>query len=58
MLISLAWLKKYVDIPVDTKAFVDDLTMLGLNVEHVTALGFDDVSVVEPQRGPAHRLQR
>jgi phenylalanyl-tRNA synthetase beta chain len=46
MLISLAWLKKYVDIPVDTKAFVDDLTMLGLNVEHVTALGFDNGDVV------------
>lgn len=36
MLVSVSWLKKYVDIPVDTKTLAHDLTMLGLNVEHVT----------------------
>jgi len=46
MLISLSWLKKYVDIPVGTKAFVNDLTMLGLNVERVTASGFESDDVV------------
>jgi len=62
MLISLSWLKKYVDIPTDTKTFVDELTMLGLNVEHVTSTGFhnDDVvvgRVLEAGRHPdADRL--
>jgi phenylalanyl-tRNA synthetase beta chain len=46
MLISLSWLKKYVDIPVDTRTLVDDLTMLGLNVERVTTTGFDGDRIV------------
>ncbi len=39
MLISIKWLKNYVDIPVDTKTLVEDLTMIGNNVEHCTARG-------------------
>jgi phenylalanyl-tRNA synthetase beta chain len=39
MLISIRWLKNYVDIPVDTLALVEDLTMIGNNVEHCTAHG-------------------
>ena len=46
MLISLSWLRKYVDVPTDTKTFADELTMLGLNVEHVTSTGFDNDDVV------------
>jgi phenylalanyl-tRNA synthetase beta chain len=39
MLISVNWLKKYVDVPVATKTLVKDLTMIGNNVEHCTAHG-------------------
>jgi len=46
MLISLSWLRHYVEIPVDTQTFVDELTMLGLNVERVTASGLDNDDVV------------
>lgn len=46
MLISLSWLKNYVDIPVDTKTFINDLTMLGLNVERSFAQGVDSDDVV------------
>ena len=46
MLISLSWLKKYVDIPVDTKKFVEDLTMLGLNVERSVTSGIEGDDVV------------
>jgi phenylalanyl-tRNA synthetase beta chain len=46
MLISLSWLKEYVDIPVDTKTFVEDLTMLGLNVERTFTSGVDTTDVV------------
>jgi phenylalanyl-tRNA synthetase beta chain len=46
MLISLSWLKKYVDIPVDTHTFVNDLTMLGLNVERYTTSGLDSDDIV------------
>jgi phenylalanyl-tRNA synthetase beta chain len=62
MLISLSWLKKYIDIPVDTGTLVSDLTMLGLNVERTISSGFDSASVVvghvlEAERHPnADRL--
>jgi len=46
MIISLNWLKQYVDIPVDTPTFVHDLTMLGLNVEHCVTTGPDDPRIV------------
>lgn len=46
MLVSLSWLKKYVDIPVGTQTFATDLTMLGLNVEHVTGAAAIDEKVV------------
>ena len=46
MIVSLNWLKKYVDIPVDTETLVHDLTMLGLNVEHHTGTGLDEPLVV------------
>jgi phenylalanyl-tRNA synthetase beta chain len=46
MLISLSWLKKYVDIPVDTKKFVEELTMLGLNVERSVTSGIEGDDVV------------
>jgi phenylalanyl-tRNA synthetase beta chain len=39
MLISVQWLKKYVNVPVDTKTLAQDLTMIGNNVEHCTAHG-------------------
>ncbi len=39
MLVSVSWLKKYVRISVDTKVLADDLTMTGLNVEHVERRG-------------------
>jgi len=41
MLISLSWLKKYVQIPDDTRRFAKDLTMLGLNVEQIDVRGLD-----------------
>ncbi|UCH85698.1 MAG: phenylalanine--tRNA ligase subunit beta [Candidatus Latescibacterota bacterium] len=41
MLISLSWLKKYVQIPDDTRRLAKDLTMLGLNVEQIEERGLD-----------------
>jgi phenylalanyl-tRNA synthetase beta chain len=46
MLISLSWLKKYVQIPDDTKDFVEDLTMAGLNVERTIEEGYSDPAIV------------
>ena len=46
MLVSISWLKKYVDIPVEVDALANDLTMLGLNVEHVTSTGLSEPLVV------------
>ncbi len=46
MLVSLAWLKKYVEIPVDVKTLVNDLTMTGLNVEKYTSAGFQSNKIV------------
>ncbi len=46
MIVSLEWLRQYVDIPVDVRTLVADLTMLGLNVEHCTTNGIDEPKVV------------
>jgi phenylalanyl-tRNA synthetase beta chain len=46
MLVSLSWLKNYVDIPVDTQTLAHDITMLGLNVEHVSGSAALDPNVV------------
>ncbi|MBW2278388.1 MAG: phenylalanine--tRNA ligase subunit beta, partial [Deltaproteobacteria bacterium] len=46
MLVSLSWLKKYVDIPTDTKTLCDDLTMAGLNVERVIPTGLTEEKIV------------
>ena len=46
MLVSVSWLKKYVQIPVETKELVDDLTMVGLNVEHLESRGLDMENLV------------
>lgn len=46
MIVSLSWLKNYVDIDVDTATLAHDLTMLGLNVEHVTSTGLAEPLVV------------
>ena len=46
MIVSLQWLRQYVDIPVETAELVDGLTMLGLNVERCTRRGVDDDNVV------------
>jgi len=39
MLVSVNWLKKYVQIPVDTQTLAHDLTMIGNNVEHIRSTG-------------------
>ena len=39
MLVSVNWLKKYVQIPVDTQTLAHDLTMIGNNVEHIHSTG-------------------
>jgi phenylalanyl-tRNA synthetase beta chain len=46
MLISLSWLKKYVDIPVRIQTLVEDLTMAGLNVEKCTSVGITDERII------------
>jgi len=46
MLVSVSWLKKYVRVPVDTKTLAHDLTMAGLNVEHVERRGLSIDHVV------------
>lgn len=47
MIVSVSWLKKYVDIPVDTNTLISELTMLGLNVERsfTTGITSDDVVI-------------
>lgn len=44
--VSLNWLKDYVDIPEDVKAFCDGMTMSGTKVEGYTQLGVDIENVV------------
>ena len=39
MLVSVSWLKRYVEIPVDAATLAHDLTMLGVKVERVHAAG-------------------
>lgn len=46
MIVSVAWLRKYVDIPVDIPALTHDLTMHGLKVERVTTRGVTERLVV------------
>jgi len=46
MLVSVSWLKKYVDIAVDTDTLARDLTMLGLNVEHCVKSGLSERAIV------------
>ncbi len=46
MIVSVSWLKNYVNVPVDTMTLAHDLTMLGLNVEHVTGASSIDSNVV------------
>ena len=41
MLVSLKWLRDYVDIDMDTKEFADRMTMTGTKVEKVDF--FDDI---------------
>ena len=66
MLVSLNWLRDYVDIPWAPEELADRLTMAGLEVEGITYLnpGLDNVRVGRilhelrtPRRG-AVRLQR
>ncbi|HXS08711.1 MAG TPA: phenylalanine--tRNA ligase subunit beta, partial [Candidatus Krumholzibacteria bacterium] len=46
MIVSVAWLGKYVDIPVDIPTLAHDLTMHGLKVERVTTRGVTERLVV------------
>ncbi|HKW14544.1 MAG TPA: phenylalanine--tRNA ligase subunit beta [Candidatus Krumholzibacteria bacterium] len=46
MIVSVAWLRQYVEIPVDIPALVHDLTMHGLKVERVTTRGVTERLVV------------
>lgn len=46
MLCSVSWLKKYVDIDVDTATLARDMTMLGLNVERIHSKGLTERLVV------------
>jgi phenylalanyl-tRNA synthetase beta chain len=46
VLVSLSWLKKYVEIPVDSDALAENLTMTGLNVERRMGRGYSDANVV------------
>lgn len=46
MIVSVAWLRQYVDIPVDIPVLVHDLTMHGLKVERVTTRGVTERLVV------------
>ena len=39
MIVSLSWLRQYVDIPVDAATLANDLTMHGVKVERLTAAG-------------------
>lgn len=62
MLISLSWLKKYVQIPDDKQRFLEELSLLGLNVEQTVETGLDIPELVigkvlEAERHPnADRL--
>jgi len=47
MKVSLNWLKEFVEIPVEPQRLKSDLTMVGLNVESVAAVGDDWVLEVE-----------
>ncbi|SNX52822.1 phenylalanine--tRNA ligase subunit beta [Thermoanaerobacterium sp. RBIITD] len=46
MLVSVAWLKDYVDVSVDSKKLADDLTMSGSKVETIKNYGNDIKNVV------------
>src|SRR5271157_1056582 len=47
MKVSLNWLKEFVEIPTELRQLKADLTMVGLNVESVVAVGDDWVLEVE-----------
>jgi phenylalanyl-tRNA synthetase beta chain len=47
MKVSLSWLKEFVEIPTEPRQLKADLTMVGLNVESVAAVGHDWVLEVE-----------
>ena len=44
--ISMSWLKDYVDVDVDVKTFVEDITLTGSKVEGYTEIGKDITGVV------------
>jgi phenylalanyl-tRNA synthetase beta chain len=46
MNVSLSWLRRYVDIPVDATTLARDLTMHGIKVERVTTAGLAERLVV------------
>jgi phenylalanyl-tRNA synthetase beta chain len=46
MLVSLSWLKEYVEISAEPRTLADDLTMTGLNVEQLIERGYSDPNVV------------
>ncbi|MDH4037374.1 MAG: phenylalanine--tRNA ligase subunit beta [Candidatus Krumholzibacteria bacterium] len=46
MIVSLSWLRKYVDIAVDARALADDLTMHGIKVERLLSSGLTERLVV------------
>lgn len=46
MLVSVSWLKRYVDINVPAKILASDLTMLGLNVERSQTIGIEEKAIV------------
>jgi len=46
MLVSVSWLKRYVDINVPAKTLASDLTMLGLNVERSQTTGVEEKAIV------------
>jgi phenylalanyl-tRNA synthetase beta chain len=47
MKVSLNWLKEFVEVPVEPARLKSDLTMVGLNVESVVAVGDDWILDVE-----------
>ena len=53
MLISLKWLKDYVDISLDAQALADKLTMAGLEVDEIKTIKPSFSSVVV-EIGRAH----
>lgn len=46
MLVSLSWLKEFVDIDEDAKAIAEGLTMSGSKVETITSYGKEISNVV------------